>query len=154
MGNHYLMHHLTISISILHLSLNKWSGLIACSLKAKIHSRVILNRCAHKNRWKVAEDSKGITSTYLSKWRNRAIGIHTAGCRQQDVVQQFNVYPSAINRLLSHFRWMRQNGVRWCHRRQLKTPVRQDHCIVTMFRCNRFVSAPKVASELHVKLIR
>jgi hypothetical protein len=61
-------------------------------------------------------------------------------------VQQFNVHPSTINRLLSRFRVTRQVSA---HRRQLTTAVRRDSCIVTTLRRNRLVSASKVASELH-----
>jgi transposase len=75
--------------------------------------------------------------------------MHTAGCRQQDVAQQFNVHPSIINRLLSCFRLTRQVSARRRHRRQLKTVVRRDRCIVTRSRDNRFVSASKVVIELH-----
>jgi transposase len=137
---------MTSSISILHFLLNNWSRLIACNLKANIHRGVISNTCAHENHWKVAKYSNVKTSTNLWKWRNKAVGMHIAGCSQQDVVQQFNVHPSTINQLLSHFRVTRQVNARRRRRRQLKTAVRQDRCIVITSRCNRLVSACKVAN--------
>jgi hypothetical protein len=140
---------MTSSFSILHFLLNNWSRLISCSLKANTHRGDISNTCALENCWKVAEDSNGKTSTNLWKWRNRAIEMHTAGCRQQNVAQQFNVHPSIINLLLSRFWVTRQVTTRRRHRRQLKTAVRRDRCIVTTSRRNRFVSAFKAASELH-----
>ena len=81
--------------------------------------------------------------------RNRAIGMLTAGCRQQDVARQFNVHPSTIIRLLSRFRVTGQVSDRQRHGRPRKTTVRQDRFIVTTSRRNRFMSAPKVANELH-----
>ena len=150
MSDHHDMCHMTSSISILHFLLNNWSRLIACNLKANIHRGVISNTCAHENHWKVAKYSNVKTSTNLWKWRNKAVGMHIAGCSQQDVVQQFNVHPSTINQLLSRFRVTRQVNARRRRRRQLKTAVRQDRCIVTTSRRNRLVSACKVANELHL----
>jgi transposase len=76
--------------------------------------------------------------------------MHIAVCSQQDVVQQFNVHPSTINQRLSRFRVTRQVNARRRRRRQLKTEVRQDRCIVTTSRRNRLVSACKVVNELHL----
>jgi hypothetical protein len=64
------------------------------------------------------------------KWRYRAIGIHTAGFRQQCVAQKFNVYLSIISRRLSRFQVTRHICTRQRHRRQLKTTVRQARIIV------------------------
>jgi hypothetical protein len=89
---------------------------------------------------------------------------HTRGCgesiltwiltgyacfRQQDEVQQFNVHPSTINRLLSCFREIRQVSACWRRRRQLKTAVHRNRCIFRKSRCNPFVPASKIANELH-----
>jgi transposase len=145
MSDHHMACHITSSINILH----NWSRLIACDLKANIHRGVISNTYAHENHWKVVEDSYGKASTNLWKWRNRAIAMHTAGCCQQDVEQQFNVHLSTINRLLSRFQVKRQVSGHRRHRRQLKTVVRRDGCIATTSRSNCFVSASKVAKELH-----
>ena len=76
--------------------------------------------------------------------------MHAAGCRQQDLAQELNVHPSISNILLRHLRVTRQVTARRRHRRQLKTVVRQDCCIVTTTTRNRFVSAFKVANELHL----
>jgi DNA-binding IclR family transcriptional regulator len=75
--------------------------------------------------------------------------MHIAGCRQQDVVQQLNANPSTINQLLSIFRVKRLVNARQRRRRQLKTAVCQECCILTTSRRNRLVSASKVANELH-----
>jgi hypothetical protein len=118
-------------------------------LKANILRGDISNTCALETRWKFAKDSNGKTSTNLWKWRNTSLGMHTAGCHQQDVVQQFNVNTSTINRLLSRFRVTRQVSAlrrRWC---QLKTAFHLNCCIVKTSRRNCFVSVSKAANELH-----
>jgi hypothetical protein len=106
----------------------------------------------HTHTWKpmkFAENSNGKTSMNLWKWRNRAVGMHTALCRQQDVARQFNIHPSTFSWLLSRFRVTRQVSTHQRYRRQLKTTVYQDHFIVTTLRCNSFLSASKVANKLH-----
>jgi IS30 family transposase len=85
------------------------------------------------------------TSANLWKWRNRAIGMLTVGCRHQVVVQQFNIHPSTISQLLSRSQVTWQVSARQRHRHQLKTTVRQDRFIVTTLRRNLFMLAPKVA---------
>jgi hypothetical protein len=127
---------MTSSINILHFLFNNLSRLITCNLRANIHRGVISNTCAKYSNVK--------TSTNLSKWRNKAVGMHIAGCSQQDVVQEFNVHPSTINQLLSCFRVTRQVNGRRRRRRQLKTAVRQDAVLLQ--------SRGATASNLHAKL--
>jgi hypothetical protein len=111
MNDHHNMCNMTSSISILQFLINHWSRFIACNLKANIHRDVISKRCTHENIWNVAENSNGETSTSLWKWRNWAIGLHTAILHQQDVVRQFNVHPSTFSRLLNCLRVTRQSAL-------------------------------------------
>jgi hypothetical protein len=125
MSDHHNMCHMTSSIS----TSNDWSRLIACILKANIHSGVISNTCAHE---------KPLEGCRKFKWVN----VH--GSQIQDVVnrikaRQFNVHPSTFSRQVS---------TRQRHRYQLKTRVRQGLFIVTTSRRNSFMSATKFASEL------
>jgi hypothetical protein len=148
-NDHLNMCNMTSSISILQFLLKNSSRLIACNLKANIHRVVISNTRAHENRWNIAENSNAKTSMNLWKWRNRAIGMHSELCRQQDVARQFNAHLLTFSRLLNRFRVTRQVNTRQRYRRQLKTTVYQNHFIFTTWRRNSFMSATKVANELH-----
>jgi hypothetical protein len=58
--------------------------------------------------------------------------------------------PRLSIQLLSLFQVKRQVSARRRRRRQLKTAVHQDRCIVTTSRRKRLVSASKVANQLHL----
>jgi hypothetical protein len=75
------------------------------SFRARVHT---------KTKELLQEIQMGKRPRIFENERNGAIGLITAGCHQQKVVRQFNVYPSTISQLLSRFRvtWLASTSQR------------------------------------------